>query len=1198
MSNSKKTAENTLLAAENTLSVSTKNDHEVWSTIARARVHIHGTEVPKGADTLVLRSMDGTDRSSCSYWKKRPVQEATAGEEEGILTLDFTISMNDGTKEWELKDLSYLLAWRPTDSAENEVLLFQNRAAETVWQTEALEEPVARLMVTRFYVAKRLTLPDRDPPVFDDSWTPEGAREDETNVPDAPNPYAGVDPDSVMNVEYRDDPVPVRTAADLVTAQSDGDPSEMDDSTPPAGPRWVTVLRRWDDAEDIPSYAEKGLTGSKQVELIAVCKVTEEGTYKYATFGAEDRASVEGDPQSDVLLPPVGGGALYARLSMVPPTKTALRAQVRALNESHDDDVSGSSFLAVPLGDALAQGPQATVDDPSAAPGDANGGVVYLPNPLSAAQRRFLRARSATDRLIQWQQKTKGTMELSGLVADTCFSATHGRSYLQADLKKGTGGLPWGEREFASHPAFSGDGGPQGAFAQPPETGDLFGVNILGPEEGGLLGHVMHGYTCKRAFLRKRRDRAVEATRKVLHSPLYRDLLYEAAAQPETDAGQTLGTQLIRIEASMAGVGDGRHLLRRGLTESLGAGPSLQDAMTPLEKAKDLAVDELIIEEPTFKALFVIAQGSPKALEQLVLGAAPSLLSAGVHLDLQLDTSVPDGLALTGGFLVANAEGTGSVATHVETAAPGEAAFRVERAGASARFEQKEVEGLKHRGTAVRYRWQAAAATELTIDPDRAARAVGLTPEGLSTTGTGLDALNVLIAGAALQAHYAEGRLEPKDGVSAAKFFADSADLWAAAKGSKEALPAIGKMLVAAGPALDAVEVAWTVSKALAHEREQGLQEIDDPNYAGAVGHVALTVGSGILLGSFGVAAGIGGAALVGLGGALHWYQRWENVAEDRAADPLTDWLPTGSQWGTDYAGDPSARNALVKLVQPGIDPDPPPAEPVKRETKKFVEKAFTFPTAVGVPPKPDAPDPEARSGPPDRLFFSIIPEYVPKTRGTFMVDATVEGTTRGMMKESVDLACAVHYVQVDRGFRYCVVPPNAPLELPGETSLSEIAEAQKWAWAQEGASPVPGGEPQRKRHFPVHVGGTWPVEELSKTEQQVAEKHLAMDVSRDRMSAGRFVAEDLFGLEGTDEGLKREVEEAKRRLRQVGPASVLPAPEGLGSILESGRFEVSGYVYFNPLHPFQIAPSIPSGPPAETGRMLAGAEIDYMHSL
>jgi len=726
MSKSKKTVENTLLTAEKALSVSTANTYEVQSAGARARVHIYGTEAPQGADTLVLRSTEGTDSGTCSYWKKHPVQDATSGEQEGLLTLDFTPRQNEGTETRDLEDLEYALAWRPTDSAENETLLFDGRPAEEVWKTDATDRPqsIATLMVARFYEARRLSLPDRDPPTFDDPWTPEEAREEATAVPDAPNPYRGVGgPGVLLDAAYRDNPVPVRDAAGPVKEPSGGDSSEIDETAPPPGPRWITVLRRWDEAEAAPGRGTAGPTGSEKVEVLAVCKVTTEGRYKYATFGAEERASVQGGEQSDVVLPTVPGGMLFARVSTVPPTKACLQAQVRFLNRTLDETESaeeapGFGFTVVSLSDVLIEGPQVSADGPSDAPGGANGGVVYLPNPLAAAQHRFVRARTATDRLARWQQKSRGTMELAGLVGDTCFSATHERTYLQADLKKGTGGLPWGEREFASHPAFAGGEGPQGTFAQPTETGDLFGVNIAGPEEGGLLGHVLHGYTCKRALLRKRRERAVEATRELLHSPLYRDLLYEAATQPETDAAKTLGKQLVRLEAGMAGVGDGTHLLRRGLIQSLGTGPRLQDAMAPLEEATEMAPDELIIEEPTFKALFVIAQGSTKTLGQLVMGAAPSLLSAGAHLDLQLDTSVPDGLALTGGFLVTNADGTGSVAAHVEETAPGEAAFRVERSGASARFEQNEVEGRRSRGSATGYRWRAAAATELTIDPE------------------------------------------------------------------------------------------------------------------------------------------------------------------------------------------------------------------------------------------------------------------------------------------------------------------------------------------------------------------------------------------------------------------------------------------------------------------------------------------------
>jgi len=76
------------------------------------------------------------------------------------------------------------------------------------------------------------------------------------------------------------------------------------------------------------------------------------------------------------------------------------------------------------------------------------------------------------------------------------------------------------------------------------------------------------------------------------------------------------------------------------------------------------------------------------------------------------------------------------------------------------------------------------------------------------------------------------------------------------------------------------------------------------------------------------------------------------------------------------------------------------------------------------------------RRDPPNRLYMSILPEYVPKTRGTFMVNAQV----RKGDQIPVPIQCAVHYVQVDRGVRYRVQPAGTGLSMPSDATPAEVA--------------------------------------------------------------------------------------------------------------------------------------------------------------
>jgi hypothetical protein len=89
-----------------------------------------------------------------------------------------------------------------------------------------------------------------------------------------------------------------------------------------------------------------------------------------------------------------------------------------------------------------------------------------------------------------------------------------------------------------------------------------------------------------------------------------------------------------------------------------------------------------------------------------------------------------------------------------------------------------------------------------------------------------------------------------------------------------------------------------------------------------------------------------------------------------------------------------------------------------------------------------------------------------------------------------------------------------------------------------------------------------WPVQELSKAHLETID--LELGLYRSQQSLKSLSAEE-----------RARLSEAQRLERTVNPSSVLLA-EGIEPILQSGAFEVSGTISFNPLRPFDPNPKIP----------------------
>jgi hypothetical protein len=1043
---------------------------------------------------------------------------------------------------------------------------------------------------------------------------------------------------------------------------------QTSDGTLPEGPRWITVLRRWDDPEEVPSTPEglSVLGDVRNVEVLSVYEVTGGEKYKFATFESGDTASSGGSERPDVLLPLRGGGELFARLSMLPPTKTRLRQQVHCLNRTLDNaaaETPGHSFLPLYLGQLLSEnGPdqfkQAKVPSGSSSAGssgEASGerdsvpvATVYLPNPLAAAQHRLDRAREARDILQEWEETAQGTAELTGLVGDTCFAENHGRTYLQEALKADPEALPWTEAEetFLSRPGLRLEQAEEetfgGALADSP-------VAEWGRHDG-VLGQVLYGLRCQRVFLRKQRDRAVGAVRAVLQSAPTQDLIYDAKGHPESDPAATVAKQIVGQYAQLSAVGDGGYLTAL-IHDCLKEYSTVQEALDALgggedktKKDKQSTSNDLLVEDPRFKALFATARLTNKGLDQIVAGsvpaalAAPAQLAAGDNPQITTKASMPAPLAFLGGLLARPDQGGATIPEGSSVVKGGP--------GGPISFTKATVDGLEHRGPDVGQRWRIDRQTTLSSTFAEAARDVGLTPKRVQGAAGVLDALNVVIAGTTLMWNFKQGTLKPESGLEAAKFLSDSAGMAerAAEAGKKtDDLPAgvkgSMKVLAKLGPYLDAVTIAWNVAEALSHDREEGLQKVDDPHYVGALGAMASGTGGLVLTGAFGtlgapVLAGAGALTLLGAG--LGWYEQWRNVEEHIESDPLgrkakqgiklenydprkhsrsdlrrhsdkewVGWLPEQSQWGKKYSGDPAAREALKKLATPkkkhtvGSSKSSekstrprkgssahPPIESIKDETEQFVQKAFTFPTAVGVPPKPSwKQDDWTRPGPPKRLLLSIIPKYVPKDRGTFMIDATLTNPATG---DATSLDCVVHHVNTSEGVHYCVLPAEEDLTLPKEKPLKKIALDQKWARAQNEETPLPGGGTDTKIHLPVHVG-PWPCNWYTEGRRETAARNaqITENLEPENWSPAYRKRKESFY-----QSLIKKKAAGSMTERSVAPKSLLvPSdPTQLDKILQSGRFQVTGTVYFRPLRPFDPNPAMPE----DDDRLLSRYQFEY----
>ncbi len=206
----------------------------------------------------------------------------------------------------------------------------------------------------------------------------------------------------------------------------------------------------------------------------------------------------------------------------------------------------------------------------------------------------------------------------------------------------------------------------------------------------------------------------------------------------------------------------------------------------------------------------------------------------------------------------------------------------------------------------------------------------------------------------------------------------------------------------------------------------------------------------------------------------------------------------------------------------------------------------------------------------PDQLYLSIMLEYLPRDRGTLMVDMGVQDLDeRGQaVGDEKPLQFCVHYVNVGPRLRYCVRLAEVGVQVPAEMNLKEWADHQDWARMDTG---IPAsGRSSEKEYFAVHLGA-WHQSLRSRRAKKRREQFEMVNAAAEALG----LADDAW---------------------EVPPQTVLPAGS-IMPVLESGRFEVDGAVFFDPLSPFQSDPQIPSAETSTDDQLIAREPITFNYS-
>jgi hypothetical protein len=464
--------------------------------------------------------------------------------------------------------------------------------------------------------------------------------------------------------------------------------------------------------------------------------------------------------------------------------------------------------------------------------------------------------------------------------------------------------------------------------------------------------------------------------------------------------------------------------------------------------------------------------------------------------------------------------------------------------------------------------WRLNVQGEVRVDIGAAARSLGLSEEGMGRVASYLDIVNVAVATTALFRNEKVEQGSVADLLTLAQIIVGSAEAvqhgvrsHAAARkaatigafatlarpragAAVDGALAVGERLVRLGWHIEVAAAALDVYSNAMDRDAVGQMTVQDPNPAGVLGAVAKGVG-GVLMtagvASLGAAALAVGVACFAAGATVQLWAEGRDRLGANSADPLWDWLPRHSLWGTDRRArrrDRDRRRGLLfDLVRPGPVDDPPgvPDDLARRmgeEAQSFLETAYWFPVQVHVGHRPGR---STRDIVPNRLRLDIAYGFLPSV-GTLIVDGVINPWRPNI--RSAPLSFVIHYAEVDDRLYYRVCRDGEGLDVPRDVPVTQWVKGEGWPVGRRRRVRLPDGRSGDAQHLSVYLGDWWRRDRSPKKTLSIARP------DNTRVS-------------------RRRVQDP------VHPLAFLDNSDVLQKVLKSGAFAVTGTVLFQPLRPF-----------------------------
>ena len=963
---------------------------------------------------------------------------------------------------------------------------------------------------------------------------------------------------------------------------------------------------------------------NRVASLVGVWRVSGDGTYQQAAYapepGPDDVAEVLGGASRFVLLdaglPKAAHFTAYAHVSDRPlPYRRvedlALRLdvvggerQTERLGTLADEDPSAlTPFDLVPY---VATPPHKFYQRLHVS-WEGTAWAWTLPDPARVTARLAALAERELEVYRAWTAAASAVTQHSGLVAATCYLPAHARDHLREDLSASqprpappTVPLPYygmiNVPSTAPVPAPPGEV-PEGivdawrGFAplRDEATAPPGSAEIRGRADAPDLRHFQYGAYRQQSYLRHRVDVAGARLAAWVGSRSFgeylRDLALARLEGAETDEAADAVARALKATAAAGG---GAAVLLAWLDEAgvldrvAGLGPEadlsdLLSAPEPVTSALD------VLSATAFDLVWTITEKGGEAATVILEAMAPAITLAVQSGRLS---------ALAGRLLAA---AFASHALGLGTPGPGKTDW-------IGRFSLTQRSGPLVPPEA---RWRLSLDTGAT--DARSAQFKAAAPPVAVVVG----ALDVAITAAGVYRNASRGELGWGDVVASGQVVTEAVGVVDTVRQASGGTLAFGRAFAVGAVYLEGAAAAVRVHAALTNENAVGAQVVRDADELGAAG--AVVGGAGAVLIAQAAVGGVGalaaapaaalGLALVGVGWGLSWWGQERLAAERRRWDPLSGWLAERDLWG-ERAGVGSRRGEALALAHPAWAPSGTPSGggPVLAGvllgdgeraglTAAFVEKAYRFPVAVEPDVSPAEAGAEARVA---GLALRVFPWYLPAA-GTLAVSATVTARNRPL----VQIRCAVHFVRAGSRFRYRVADaapgPDglvraAPVALDGD--LASLAVEQGWAVSE--TAEVVLGKDDRGREVAEgrEVLRVWVADEAGLSGPAEAAFRAAFERALPRglraALPGSGSGGDLYGG-----SLPEHTAEAERRVRAAvsGRRASGTGAAGVGAVLRSGRFTVTGFCVFDPAVPLDPSPALRDAAPAP-GESVAVEEV------